>query len=86
MIALYRSGNKAFIAAEYEGILRPPVLFDSSMFPELLRLEGDAGARKIIQGKGSGQGMAFGWHDATSFLDIDTQDDYTSISCGKGTD
>ncbi len=87
LIAQYRDGvqaNKAYIAAEYEGIVRPPVLFGSGMFAKLLRLEGDAGARNLIQGEGRERGLAIGWHDAACFLDIDTRDDYDALLGGKG--
>ncbi|CAH0121126.1 Purine catabolism protein PucB [Paenibacillus sp. CECT 9249] len=81
IVTLYKKNNKPFIAASWEGIPRPPVLFDSRMFPHLLRLQGDDGARRMIRTNRDGEGMTVEWHDAKCFIDIDTQSDYEMIRC-----
>ncbi|WP_169507565.1 NTP transferase domain-containing protein [Paenibacillus harenae] len=86
MVSQYNNENKAFIAARYEGIPRPPVLFDSCMFPDLLQLQGDEGARRMIQNVGKEKSMMIDWHDAKCFIDIDTQNDYESLLYEKETD
>ncbi len=81
IINMYKNGNKAFIAAGHNGIPRPPVLFDSCMFPDLFRLQGDDGARRIIRDNGGKKGITANWHDGKCFIDIDTQNDYESLLC-----
>ena len=48
LVQAYRSGGKPIIASAYDGILGVPALFDRRLFPELLALEGEEGARRII--------------------------------------
>ncbi|MEO1297146.1 MAG: nucleotidyltransferase family protein [Cyanobacteria bacterium J06636_16] len=49
LIALYDKSNQPIIASQYGGITGIPVLFDRSFYSELLLLQGDRGAKKIIQ-------------------------------------
>lgn len=79
LIALHHSTNKSYIAAAYASVPRPPVLFGRSMFPALMRLQGDEGARRLIQSDAGANGLVVEWHDAACFYDIDTQTDYESI-------
>ena len=49
LIDLHQTTKAAIIATEYKGIKGVPTLFDSSIFPKLLTLNKDEGARKIIK-------------------------------------
>lgn len=49
LIDAYGASGKPIVAAEYDGVLGVPSLFDREVFPELLALEGDAGARVVIR-------------------------------------
>jgi len=42
------AGDKPIAASAYGGTLGVPALFAASIFPELLKLPGDAGARRVI--------------------------------------
>lgn len=44
-----QESNKSIVASAYGGTLGIPALFDKSLFPQLLDLQGDTGAKKIIQ-------------------------------------
>ncbi len=73
LIAAQHSTGKPIITSHYENIPGPPALFHKSIFPELLELKGDTGARKIVQQHGD--------EIATipfpkGNIDIDTQADY----------
>ncbi len=48
LIEVYRTGAAAIIAPSYRGFRGNPVLFDRSIFPELLNLSGDEGARRLV--------------------------------------
>jgi len=71
-----REGAKPAVAASYRGAWRPPVLLDRSLWPELLRLEGDAGARQVLDQRPDliDTVPARGRAD-----DIDTPEDYARI-------
>jgi molybdenum cofactor cytidylyltransferase len=76
LIQLRLTSGKSIIASAYAGTLGVPALFDRSCFPDLLRLKGDCGAKKIILAQ---------LHDVASFdfpageIDIDTAADYEKL-------
>lgn len=45
----YRKGGAAIVAPSYRGVPGHPVLFDRIVFPELVVLDGDRGARAVIE-------------------------------------
>ena len=55
-----------------------PVLFDSSAFPDLLKLQGDTGGRALF-GKYARSIEKVPWADETILLDIDTEEDYQRL-------
>jgi molybdenum cofactor cytidylyltransferase len=76
MIQLRLTSRKPIITSAYADTIGIPALFDRSCFPDLLRLEGDSGAKKIILARP---------HDVASFdfprgeIDIDTAADYAKL-------
>lgn len=78
IISLYAKRPVNYITACHKGIVRPPVIFDSSVFPKLLQLQGDEGARRLIRGC-STQGITVNYTDARPFIDVDTINDYQSL-------
>jgi molybdenum cofactor cytidylyltransferase len=48
LVATVRATSAAIVAPEYEGTRGNPVIFARSVFPELLRVSGDQGARSVI--------------------------------------
>jgi molybdenum cofactor cytidylyltransferase len=49
VIAEWRVSGLPIVSARYRGVRGHPVLFDRSVFSELATLEGDAGARMLIE-------------------------------------
>ena len=47
IVARYREGGAGVVAATYGGVRGHPVLFSRAVFPELLGLTGDNGARSV---------------------------------------
>ena len=50
LVAAWREGAGAMVAPRFRGAIRPPVLFDRSLFGELAALRGDRGARALLEG------------------------------------
>jgi len=76
------SKRPAFVAASREGngIPMPPVLFHHSLFPKLLKLTGDQGARTLLRRSiERGEGIHVGFREADLLIDIDTPEDYTNL-------
>lgn len=48
LVNAHRSEGRGIVASEYEGALGVPALFSRKYYPELGRLKGDQGARRII--------------------------------------
>jgi molybdenum cofactor cytidylyltransferase len=48
MVDASQTAGKRIIASEYAGVMGVPALFDRSLFPELLALNGEEGARRVI--------------------------------------
>lgn len=49
LITTHQKTNKRIVACSYENTFGPPAFFHQSLFPELLQLKGDTGARSIVQ-------------------------------------
>lgn len=73
IVGQYKTSGKAIIASFYSGSPGVPALFDKTIFPELLNMDDNHGAKKIIQK-----------HEALTELipfpegsiDLDTPEDY----------
>lgn len=68
-----RAATAPMAASAYGGTLGVPALFAASMFPELLALRGDAGARSIL---GRDPARVAAVPLAGGELDVDTPDDW----------
>src|SRR5699024_7298287 len=68
----------AFIAAKQAEVICPPILFDSSIFAGLYRLEGDMGARYLIRNR-KHEGCFIEFTNPLLFYDVDTWEDYKKL-------
>ncbi|MEH7304801.1 NTP transferase domain-containing protein [Neobacillus drentensis] len=73
-----------FLAASFQGIPRPPIIFSPKMVPELLKLKGDEGARQLFN-KSPMTGKLVDYESEWDFFDVDTKEDYECLKgCGHG--
>ena len=63
-------------ACSYAGIMGTPALFHKTIFPELMLLEGDIGAKKIIEKRKQDVATV---HFDKGVIDIDTVEDYENL-------
>ncbi|MGH7385003.1 MAG: nucleotidyltransferase family protein [Candidatus Rokuibacteriota bacterium] len=77
LLAARRTSPKLIVAPRYRDGQGNPVLFKREIFPELLRLTGDQGARPIIQKEPAR--VEWVELDLPMPPDVDTQDDYEKI-------
>lgn len=73
LIDTYVVEGRRIVASAYSGTVGVPVLFDAALFLELLTLEGDAGARSVIEAYPQ-QGVAVPLPD-DAWQDVDTPED-----------
>ena len=81
LLAARRATDKPIVAPRYRDGQGNPVLFKREVFPELLRLEGDQGARPIIQKDPA----RVEWVDLDLAMptDVDTPGDYEKIRAAR---
>ncbi|MGI0483904.1 nucleotidyltransferase family protein [Pantanalinema rosaneae CENA516] len=76
LVTTYRQTEQPIVASEYAGVVGVPALFDRRLFPALIRLNGDRGAKPILQ-QYSHSLQTVSCPDAA--CDIDTPIDYTQL-------
>jgi molybdenum cofactor cytidylyltransferase len=76
IISTYRQTNKSIVASFYSGNAGVPVLFDKRMFPELIQLPDEQGAKKIIQRY---ELISARVDFPGGEIDLDTLDEYTAF-------
>lgn len=76
LISTHATTHSAIVAAEYGGTLGVPALFARALFPELLAVKGDAGARQIIRAH---REQAIGVPFPDGAVDIDTPADFSRL-------
>jgi molybdenum cofactor cytidylyltransferase len=72
-----QKSHKSIIASSYAGTLGIPALFDKTHFAQLLDLQGDTGARKIIQQYGE-EVASVEFREGE--FDIDTEQEYKKLT------
>ncbi|NNE25963.1 MAG: nucleotidyltransferase family protein [Saprospiraceae bacterium] len=71
IIQLYRENKPKIISSRYRNVYGPPTLFGRQYFDDLLRLEGDKGAKAIIKSE-SNNVIFYNWDKG--LIDIDEKD------------
>ena len=76
LVTLQKSTGKAIVASEYAGTVGIPAIFNRKLFPQLLALKGDAGAKKLVAEK-KDEVVTLSFPLGT--IDIDTAADYQQL-------
>jgi molybdenum cofactor cytidylyltransferase len=78
LIDVYRATRKHIVAPLYSGKRGSPVLFDASLFPELLEVTGDEGGRTVLERhRQELETVEIG--DAMANYDVDTWEAYQQV-------
>jgi molybdenum cofactor cytidylyltransferase len=76
MIELFQSEGTALVVCEYAQTVGIPALFPRSLFPKLMRLKGDSGAKSVILShKEKLEKVSF----PKGIVDVDTPDDLHAL-------
>jgi len=78
LIDKYEESGSIMVAPVYKGKRGNPVLFDSSLIPELSRVTGDKGGREIIE-KHPAQLATVDFESTITGTDIDSWEDYKEV-------
>jgi molybdenum cofactor cytidylyltransferase len=78
LITTFKATGKRIVAPLYEGKRGSPVLFDASLFPELLQVSGDEGGRIVLEHHPQDvEPVEMG--NALANYDVDTWDAYQQV-------
>ena len=78
LIASFAESQGEIVMPSYAGVPGNPVLFRRSVFPELLEITGDQGARDVIKAKRDVVAHV-PFADRSPPLDVDTEEDYAVL-------
>ncbi|MBS4210268.1 NTP transferase domain-containing protein [Bacillus sp. FJAT-50079] len=79
LLTIMRKKKTTFVAASFNEVIMPPVLFSASMYPQLLHLQGDKGARALLKGEFLTNGQILPFTEKELFFDIDTDEEYETL-------
>ncbi|MBW8876185.1 MAG: nucleotidyltransferase family protein [Acidobacteria bacterium] len=81
MIARYRETRAPLVISDYEGVNAPPMLYDRSLFNELLTMTGEGCGRQVVK-RHRGEAEVLAW-PASALGDIDVPEDYARVKSGN---
>ena len=76
LLTAHHNTGKPIVACGYDNTYGPPVFFQRSLFPELLQLKGDVGARGVIR-QHPDDVEVIPFPEGT--IDVDTEADYARL-------
>jgi molybdenum cofactor cytidylyltransferase len=82
MIARYRSAEAPLVISDYEGVNAPPMLYDRSLFSELLAMTGEGCGRQVVK-RHRGEAEVLSW-PAAALADLDVPEDYAKFLAAQG--
>ncbi|HKI05832.1 MAG TPA: nucleotidyltransferase family protein [Thermoanaerobaculia bacterium] len=77
LIARYRSSEAPLVISDYEGVNAPPMLYDRSLFDELLSMTGEGCGRQVVK-RHREEAEVLPW-PASALADIDLPEDYARV-------
>ncbi|MFN8593074.1 MAG: nucleotidyltransferase family protein [Thermomicrobiales bacterium] len=79
LVQAWRQTGAPVVAPLYRDGIGNPVLFARSVFPELRAVEGDTGAKPVVQGHRRAGDLHLAPVDAPAPCDLDTEADYAAL-------
>ena len=81
LIARYRSTEAPLVISDYEGVNAPPMLYDRSLFGELLTMTEEGCGRQVVK-RHRHEAEVLAWPTA-ALADLDVPDDYARLKSGQ---
>jgi molybdenum cofactor cytidylyltransferase len=78
LVAAFRETRAPIVMPTYGGVPANPVLFTRSLFPEILAVAGDQGARELVRAHRAETHLV-PFPDRDPPLDVDTEEDYLAL-------
>lgn len=77
MLARYRESRAPLVISDYEGVNAPPMVYDQSLFLELLAMEGEGCGRQVVK-RHKAEAEVLPW-PAAALSDLDVPEDYAQV-------
>jgi molybdenum cofactor cytidylyltransferase len=77
MLARYRESRAPLVISDYSGVNAPPMVYDQSLFPELLTMEGEGCGRQVVK-RHKAAAEVLAW-PAAALRDLDVPADYALV-------
>jgi molybdenum cofactor cytidylyltransferase len=77
LVERYGAGTAPLVISDYDGVNAPPMLYDRSLFPELLMMEGEGCGKQVVRRHRS-EADVVAW-PAVALTDLDVPDDYARV-------
>jgi molybdenum cofactor cytidylyltransferase len=77
LAARYRASRAPLVISDYEGVHAPPMLYDRSLFAELLAMTGGGCGRQVVK-RHRGEAQVLRW-PAAALADLDVPEDYARL-------
>jgi molybdenum cofactor cytidylyltransferase len=81
LIARYRSSEAPLVISDYEGVNAPPMLYDRSLFSELLAMTGEGCGRQVVK-RHRDEAEVLAW-PAAALADLDVPEDYERVRSSR---
>lgn len=78
IIAVFETAGKPIVAPVYNGVQGNPVCFARALFPELLALTGDRGAKQVVE-RDPGRVERVSFDTDLPLMDLDVEKDYDAL-------
>lgn len=78
LIDRYRNSEAPLVISDYEGVNAPPMLYDKSLFDELLAMTGEGCGRQVVR-RHREEAEVLAW-PTSALADMDVPEDYARLS------
>jgi molybdenum cofactor cytidylyltransferase len=82
LIARYRASTAPLVISDYAGVNAPPMLYDRSLFSELLAMTGEGCGRQVVK-RHKAEAEVLPWPES-ALTDLDVPDDYARVQAELG--
>lgn len=82
LVARYRASTAPLVISDYAGVNAPPMLYDRSLFSELLAMTGEGCGRQVVK-RHKAEAEVLPWPES-ALTDLDVPDDYARVQAELG--
>lgn len=77
LVDRYRTSSAPLVISDYGGVNAPPMLYDRSLFDELVSMEGEGCGKQVVK-RHRDEAVAIAW-PPDALIDLDVPDDYERV-------